>query len=68
MLSELRGAVICAFRLAGQPAGMATGVVFATLSVTVANLVCLRAPLIIAHFISNLSFGLVPLFFVLRGA
>jgi membrane protease YdiL (CAAX protease family) len=25
------------------------------------------APLIIAHFISNLSFGIVPLFFVLRG-
>jgi membrane protease YdiL (CAAX protease family) len=25
------------------------------------------APLIIAHFISNLSFGIVPLFFMLRG-
>jgi membrane protease YdiL (CAAX protease family) len=35
------GAIIWAFRLAGQPAGMATGAVFSTLSVTVANLVCL---------------------------
>jgi len=26
------------------------------------------APLIIAHFVSNLSFGVVPLFFMLRGA
>jgi membrane protease YdiL (CAAX protease family) len=26
------------------------------------------APLIVAHFVSNLSFGFIPLFFILRGA
>jgi membrane protease YdiL (CAAX protease family) len=35
------GAIILAFRLAGQPAGIGTGAVFSTLSVTVANIVCL---------------------------
>ena len=33
--------IILAFRLSGQSAGMATGAVFATLSVTVANVICL---------------------------
>jgi membrane protease YdiL (CAAX protease family) len=35
------GAIILAFRLAGQPAGLGTVAVFCTLSVTLANIVCL---------------------------
>lgn len=35
------GVVILAFRLAGQPAGMTTGAIFSTLSVTAVNIICL---------------------------
>ena len=37
----VNGVIILAFRLAGQPAGLATGAIFSTLSVTIVNVVCL---------------------------
>ena len=37
----VNGVIILAFRFAGQPAGLSTGAIFSTLSVTVVNVVCL---------------------------
>lgn len=72
------GAVLLVFWLAGYPVGVATGAAWSTLSVTLANVWGVGAgiifhrqqrlaPLIVAHCISNLSFGIVPLFFFLGG-
>lgn len=44
-------AIVLALRLAGYPVGLAAGAVWTTL--------------IVAHFISNLSFDMAPLFFLL---
>jgi hypothetical protein len=65
------GAIILAFWLAGQPAGVGTAVGFLLWGVGAGIIVDRQKrlmPIIIAHFMSNLPFGLIPLLFILGGA